>query len=238
MPETEPGNETSTKEFGDLLRGHRAAKGYSQEALATKIGVRTSTIQELETDLQRVPYPKTLQRIGDGLGLTNEARAELARAAKRRRPLKAVASAGGGAAEPRGNRVLGVLRGLPRWLKISLVVGTVLLLLGGSALWTTIKGRVSDGTAPAASPTSAEPATSPAASASTAVESLSLRPTAPPCDFTDDFTGDTVDPSWSQVAAQRHLHGVRWVPDHEHPGRRRPFRRFPGNTDAPSRADR
>jgi|tagenome__1003787_1003787.scaffolds.fasta_scaffold20539862_1 transcriptional regulator with XRE-family HTH domain len=83
------GSGSGSREFGELLREYRRSK-YSQEALANAIGKRTSTIQDLETNRSRVPYPETLNSICKALDLNPAQREELIAAAKRRREAGAV----------------------------------------------------------------------------------------------------------------------------------------------------
>ncbi len=75
--------------FGERLRRHREAAGYSQEQLAARAGLSANAIGALERGERKRPYPDTLRRLADALDLGEEARASLSVAL---RP---------GAAEPR-----------------------------------------------------------------------------------------------------------------------------------------
>lgn len=61
--------------FGVLLRQQRMAAGLSQEALAERAGLTTQAIGALERGERRRPYPETVRRLADALGLTTDARA-------------------------------------------------------------------------------------------------------------------------------------------------------------------
>lgn len=79
----------SPDEFGKLLRKYREDK-YSQEQFAQKVGVATTTIQELEQSRTRVPQVKNLNSICDALELSFQQRTELIAAARRRKENGAV----------------------------------------------------------------------------------------------------------------------------------------------------
>jgi predicted ATPase/transcriptional regulator with XRE-family HTH domain len=66
--------------FGDRLRRLREAAGFSQEELAERAGLSANAISALERGERKRPYPDTLRRLGEALGLTDAARAELAAA--------------------------------------------------------------------------------------------------------------------------------------------------------------
>ena len=55
--------------FGDLLRRHRRRVGLSQEALAEIAGLSRRGIADLERGARRFPYPDTVRRLADALGL-------------------------------------------------------------------------------------------------------------------------------------------------------------------------
>lgn len=63
--------------FGELLRRHREGMGYSQEQLATRAGLSANAIGALERGERKRPYPDTLRRLAEALGLSEEARASL-----------------------------------------------------------------------------------------------------------------------------------------------------------------
>lgn len=64
--------------FGALLRQYRVALGLSQEALAERAGMTTQGIGALERGSRRHPYPETVRRLADALGLSADARAAFA----------------------------------------------------------------------------------------------------------------------------------------------------------------
>lgn len=63
--------------FGLLLRRYRMAASLSQEALAERAGLSTQAVGALERGARRRPYPETVRRLADALGLTAAARAAL-----------------------------------------------------------------------------------------------------------------------------------------------------------------
>jgi predicted ATPase/DNA-binding XRE family transcriptional regulator len=63
--------------FGEVLRRLRSAAGLSQEELAERSGVSRNGISDLERGLYRTPRFETVRLLADGLGLGQEARAEL-----------------------------------------------------------------------------------------------------------------------------------------------------------------
>ena len=79
----------------------------SQEELAARSGISPHTISNLERNLTRWPYRDTLQRLADGLGLRDEARAAFTAAADLRRgraatmPAPAETAGAGGTVVPR-----------------------------------------------------------------------------------------------------------------------------------------
>ena len=64
--------------FGEQLRRHRAAAGLSQERLAERAGISANAVGALERGERTRPYPDTVRRLADALGLDDRARAELA----------------------------------------------------------------------------------------------------------------------------------------------------------------
>ncbi|MGD0701156.1 MAG: tetratricopeptide repeat protein [Trebonia sp.] len=78
--------------FGALLRTRRRAAGFSQQELAEQSGLAVRTISDLERGRTRWPYPDSLHRLADALGLSGTGRAEFTAAAGRR--LGPVARAG------------------------------------------------------------------------------------------------------------------------------------------------
>ena len=55
--------------FGELLRRNRLAAGLTQEALAELAGMSSRGIADLERGARRWPYPATVRRLAEGLGL-------------------------------------------------------------------------------------------------------------------------------------------------------------------------
>jgi len=55
--------------FGELLKSIRIAKGFTQESLADKIGVKKQTISRYENS-DREPNVRTAKRIADALGVS------------------------------------------------------------------------------------------------------------------------------------------------------------------------
>jgi transcriptional regulator with XRE-family HTH domain len=66
--------------FGELLRWHRLAAGLTQEELAEQAGLSARGIADLERGARTRPYPATLQRLVQALGLPEAAVAALHRA--------------------------------------------------------------------------------------------------------------------------------------------------------------
>ncbi len=64
--------------YGEHLRHHREAAGYSQEQLAERAGLSANAISALERGERKRPYPDTLRRLAEALGLSDAQRAELA----------------------------------------------------------------------------------------------------------------------------------------------------------------
>jgi transcriptional regulator with XRE-family HTH domain len=79
-----------TQEFGGLLRSRRRKSGLSQLELAERSGLSTRAISKLECGLTRWPYPDSVGRLADALGLRDTERAEFTAAARRRLGLRAV----------------------------------------------------------------------------------------------------------------------------------------------------
>ena len=74
----------TSSEFGAELRRRRQAAGLTQDALAERAGLSVRGISDLERGLKRSPYPDTVARLADALGLSEAERAALATAAGRR----------------------------------------------------------------------------------------------------------------------------------------------------------
>ena len=73
------------KTFGELLRQHRTAAGFSQEHLADLAHLSAESIGALERGVRRAPYRETVALISKALRLDDIARAELEAAAQRGR---------------------------------------------------------------------------------------------------------------------------------------------------------
>src|SRR5262245_26601610 len=69
-------------QFGVLLQRHRLAAGLSQEELAEQAGLSRRGISDLERGARRAPYPGTVRRLAEALGLAEPARAALLGAAR------------------------------------------------------------------------------------------------------------------------------------------------------------
>jgi tetratricopeptide (TPR) repeat protein/transcriptional regulator with XRE-family HTH domain len=68
--------------FGDLLRQHRLEAGLSQEELAEVAGISARAISDLERGARHRPYRATVGRLAQALGLAEEDRLQLERAAR------------------------------------------------------------------------------------------------------------------------------------------------------------
>ena len=69
--------------FGDLLRHHRRAREFTQEALAERAGISVRAISDLERGARTHPYRETATLLANALGLTGNARVALVEAARR-----------------------------------------------------------------------------------------------------------------------------------------------------------
>jgi len=67
--------------FSELLKRHRRAAGYSQEALAERSGLSARAIAALEQGSRRGPYRETVTVLSDALCLSKDERAHLEEAA-------------------------------------------------------------------------------------------------------------------------------------------------------------
>jgi transcriptional regulator with XRE-family HTH domain len=63
--------------FGEQLRRYREAVGLSQEELAERAALTANAIGALERGERGRPYPDTVRRLADALGLDEAQRAEL-----------------------------------------------------------------------------------------------------------------------------------------------------------------
>jgi len=76
-----------TPSFGDLLRGHRGARGLTQEELAERSGLSVDAVSLLERGLRTAPRSGTVEALAQALGLDASERDALAIAARAsRRP--------------------------------------------------------------------------------------------------------------------------------------------------------
>jgi tetratricopeptide (TPR) repeat protein/transcriptional regulator with XRE-family HTH domain len=71
-------------DFGAVLRAGRRLAGLSQQELAEASGLSVRAISNLERGRTRWPYPDSVQRLADGIGLRDKARREFIAAAGRR----------------------------------------------------------------------------------------------------------------------------------------------------------
>lgn len=69
------------RNFGELLRRYRIARGLTQEALAERAGVSVRGLSDLERGVRQYPHADTVRRLAEALGLPGEERARLADAA-------------------------------------------------------------------------------------------------------------------------------------------------------------
>ena len=76
--------------FGGLLRSRRRKSGLSQLELAERSGLSTRAISKLECGRTQWPYPDSVGRLADALGLRDTERVEFTAAAQRRLGLRAV----------------------------------------------------------------------------------------------------------------------------------------------------
>jgi DNA-binding XRE family transcriptional regulator len=61
--------------FGELLRRYRLDAGLTQQELADRAGLSVRAVSDLERGVHRTPYPDTLRRLTQALGVTDEAAA-------------------------------------------------------------------------------------------------------------------------------------------------------------------
>ena len=64
--------------FSQLLRRYRAAAGLTQEELAERAGLSGRGVADLERGVRVAPYLRTVRRLADALGLSEERTAFLA----------------------------------------------------------------------------------------------------------------------------------------------------------------
>jgi predicted ATPase/transcriptional regulator with XRE-family HTH domain len=94
--------DASTPSFGVLLRRCRQEAGLSQEELAERAGMSSKAIGALERGDRQRPYPATVRRLADALGLAGEARVALLATVPERSgaPVSSVSQGPGGSADP------------------------------------------------------------------------------------------------------------------------------------------
>ncbi len=68
--------------FGFLLLRHRMAAGLSQQELAERAGLSRRGISDLERGARRSPYPATVRRLAEALGLAGPDKAALLESAR------------------------------------------------------------------------------------------------------------------------------------------------------------
>jgi transcriptional regulator with XRE-family HTH domain len=78
--------------FGALLQRHRLAAGLSQAELAERAGLSARGISDLERGLRQAPYPATIRRLAEALGLPEAERGALLAASRRGGPTPTVKS--------------------------------------------------------------------------------------------------------------------------------------------------
>src|SRR5262245_1915025 len=69
--------------FGELLRRHRDAAGFTQEELAERTGLSVMAISMLERGERRRPQAYTVQKLAEALGLSPADRTRFETAARR-----------------------------------------------------------------------------------------------------------------------------------------------------------
>src|SRR6266536_4072552 len=84
--------------LGERLRRHRLEAGLTQEELAGQAGLSLRAVSDLERGIRRYPYPDTVQRLANALGLDADERSTLMLA--RRNRISATEFVEPGAAQP------------------------------------------------------------------------------------------------------------------------------------------
>ena len=75
--------EVAAGSFAEVLKHHRSVAGLTQEELAERANLSARTISDLERGIKQRPYPHTVQRLVEALGLTEEEASRFQRAARR-----------------------------------------------------------------------------------------------------------------------------------------------------------
>jgi tetratricopeptide (TPR) repeat protein/transcriptional regulator with XRE-family HTH domain len=94
-----------TAAFGARLRACRESAALSQQELAERAGLSAHAISDLERGRTRWPYPGTLRRVADGLGLRDAERVSFIAAAPRR-PGRSTAAASTGDGHETGGHIV------------------------------------------------------------------------------------------------------------------------------------
>jgi predicted ATPase/transcriptional regulator with XRE-family HTH domain len=81
-PMEDEGRLTVSSDFGTLLRRHRLAAGFSQDALAERARMSTNGIGALERGYRRTPQHQTLAQLANALSLSDGDRTEFESAAR------------------------------------------------------------------------------------------------------------------------------------------------------------
>ncbi|HEV2375967.1 MAG TPA: tetratricopeptide repeat protein [Streptosporangiaceae bacterium] len=92
---------TGGQAFGGVLRSRRIAAGLTQEGLAERAGLGVRTIRDLERGRVRRPHRDSVGLLASALGLTSQAREELARAGGQPPTTPALPDDGAGVPVPR-----------------------------------------------------------------------------------------------------------------------------------------
>jgi predicted ATPase/DNA-binding NarL/FixJ family response regulator/transcriptional regulator with XRE-family HTH domain len=69
--------EEESASFGTLLRRHRVSAGLTQQALAERAGMSLRGLSDLERGARRAPYPDTVRRLAEAIGLSEAERTAL-----------------------------------------------------------------------------------------------------------------------------------------------------------------
>ena len=102
-----------TASFGGRLRRSREAAGLSQEELAERAGLTAQAVGALERGDRRHPYPETVRRLADALGLSDEARCRAASPPVPRASSRRTQRGGGSRQRQEGPRRMAICAGPP-----------------------------------------------------------------------------------------------------------------------------
>ncbi len=78
-----PSGSTSVSSFGELLRRHRRAAGFTQAELAERAGLSSRGLNDLERGARTAPRRETTRLLADALGLAGNERADFLAAGRR-----------------------------------------------------------------------------------------------------------------------------------------------------------